>query len=232
MIVKEGRRWRRPFYFPPVPTICLSPSPPMVCDIVRSMFTTRVRKFHLFTAKALLAFLLAASAAAAAAQVVDTIDPAMKSSIDAIAAGVMEQRGVPSASVAVGAKVESSYTPMLTAARTSIPTRLRRPRCATPLARSPNSSPPRPFYFFKKRASSTSTIQSRKYRSRPDARRRGHDPPDPQPHQRLSGLLARRLPDEAHAGAHHRAGDPRPLGEKAARLRSWHSMAVLQHELT
>ncbi len=72
----------------------------MVCDIVRSMFTTRVRKFHLFTAKALLAFLLAASAAAAA-QVIDTIDPAMKSSIDAIAAGVMEQRGVPSASVAV-----------------------------------------------------------------------------------------------------------------------------------
>ena len=35
------------------------------------------------------------------AQVVDTIDPAMKARVDAIAAGVMEQRGVPSASVAV-----------------------------------------------------------------------------------------------------------------------------------
>lgn len=34
-------------------------------------------------------------------QAVDTIDPAMKTRVDAIAAGVMEQRGVPSASVAV-----------------------------------------------------------------------------------------------------------------------------------
>jgi len=35
------------------------------------------------------------------AQVVNTIDPAMRARVDAIAAGVMEQRGVPSASVAV-----------------------------------------------------------------------------------------------------------------------------------
>jgi CubicO group peptidase (beta-lactamase class C family) len=35
------------------------------------------------------------------AQAVDAIDPAMKSRVDAIAAGVMEQRGVPSASIAV-----------------------------------------------------------------------------------------------------------------------------------
>jgi D-alanyl-D-alanine carboxypeptidase len=35
------------------------------------------------------------------AQVVDTIDPSLKAHVDAIAAGVMEQRGVPSASVAV-----------------------------------------------------------------------------------------------------------------------------------
>jgi D-alanyl-D-alanine carboxypeptidase len=35
------------------------------------------------------------------AQAVDTIDPAMKARVDAIAAGLMEQRGVPSASVAV-----------------------------------------------------------------------------------------------------------------------------------
>ena len=40
-------------------------------------------------------------------QTVDTIDPALKSRIDQIAAGVMKQRGVPSASVAVvkGGKV-------------------------------------------------------------------------------------------------------------------------------
>jgi D-alanyl-D-alanine carboxypeptidase len=36
-----------------------------------------------------------------AAQTVDTIDPALKTRVDAIATGVMEQRGVPSASVAV-----------------------------------------------------------------------------------------------------------------------------------
>ena len=34
-------------------------------------------------------------------QTVDAIDPALKSRIDQIAAGVMKQRGVPSASVAV-----------------------------------------------------------------------------------------------------------------------------------
>ncbi|UWZ81974.1 serine hydrolase domain-containing protein [Occallatibacter riparius] len=41
------------------------------------------------------------AAIACAAQTVDTIDPALKSRIDRIAAGVMEQHGVPSASVAV-----------------------------------------------------------------------------------------------------------------------------------
>ena len=40
-------------------------------------------------------------AAGLVAQTVDTIDPALKARIDAIAAGVMEQQGVPSASVAV-----------------------------------------------------------------------------------------------------------------------------------
>jgi CubicO group peptidase (beta-lactamase class C family) len=40
-------------------------------------------------------------ACAAWAQAVDTIDPVMKARVDAIAAGVMQQRGVPSASVAV-----------------------------------------------------------------------------------------------------------------------------------
>jgi D-alanyl-D-alanine carboxypeptidase len=42
-----------------------------------------------------------AACAVLTAQVVDTIDPAMKARVDAIAAGVMEQRAVPSASVAV-----------------------------------------------------------------------------------------------------------------------------------
>src|SRR5579872_6746982 len=37
----------------------------------------------------------------AAAQTVDTLDPALKARVDAIAAGVMEQHGIPSASIAV-----------------------------------------------------------------------------------------------------------------------------------
>jgi D-alanyl-D-alanine carboxypeptidase len=45
--------------------------------------------------------LIASATLSATAQVVDTIDPATKARIDAIAAGVLEQRGVPSASIAV-----------------------------------------------------------------------------------------------------------------------------------
>ncbi len=57
-------------------------------------------KIRLIAATALVysAFL---SSALCRAQTVDTIDPALKARIDRIAAGVMEQRGVPSASVAV-----------------------------------------------------------------------------------------------------------------------------------
>jgi D-alanyl-D-alanine carboxypeptidase len=55
---------------------------------------------RLFRASFLLS-LLAASALSLSAQSVDTIDPALKTKIDRIAAGVMEQRGVPSASIAV-----------------------------------------------------------------------------------------------------------------------------------
>jgi len=49
----------------------------------------------------LLALALCAATLAAHAQTVDTIDPALKARIDRIAAGVLEQHGVPSASVAV-----------------------------------------------------------------------------------------------------------------------------------
>lgn len=45
--------------------------------------------------------LLFVGCAALKAQSVDSIDPALKARVDAIAAGVMEQRGVPSASIAV-----------------------------------------------------------------------------------------------------------------------------------
>lgn len=58
----------------------------------------RIRPFALCPA-----FLMAAAVISAglSAQTVDTIDPALKARVDSIAAGVMEQRGVPSASVAV-----------------------------------------------------------------------------------------------------------------------------------
>jgi D-alanyl-D-alanine carboxypeptidase len=49
----------------------------------------------------LLLSLATASALSLTAQTVDTIDPALKTKIDRIAAGVMEQHGVPSASIAV-----------------------------------------------------------------------------------------------------------------------------------
>jgi CubicO group peptidase (beta-lactamase class C family) len=49
----------------------------------------------------IVATFIAFTCALSLAQTVDTIDPALKSRIDTIAAGVLEQRGVPSASVAV-----------------------------------------------------------------------------------------------------------------------------------
>ncbi len=58
-------------------------------------------KIRLISASALVCSAVFLSSALCSAQTVDTIDPALKARIDRIAAGVMEQRGVPSASVAV-----------------------------------------------------------------------------------------------------------------------------------
>jgi CubicO group peptidase (beta-lactamase class C family) len=60
-------------------------------------------KLRIFKSQMILTTVLGvlSARATAQAQTVDTIDPSMKSRIDAIAAGVMEQRGIPSASVAV-----------------------------------------------------------------------------------------------------------------------------------
>ena len=57
----------------------------------------------MFKFRAVLGVVLGVCAACAAvrAQSVDTVDPAMKARLDSIAAGVMQQRGIPSASVAV-----------------------------------------------------------------------------------------------------------------------------------
>jgi D-alanyl-D-alanine carboxypeptidase len=58
-------------------------------------------KIRLISAAALVCSSVFLSSARCSAQTVDTLDPALKARIDRIAAGVMEQRGVPSASVAV-----------------------------------------------------------------------------------------------------------------------------------
>jgi D-alanyl-D-alanine carboxypeptidase len=67
-------------------------------DIVCCMFKTRALKIRIVIGVVLG---VCAVCATVCAQTVDTIDPAIKARIDTIAAGVMEQRGVPSASVAV-----------------------------------------------------------------------------------------------------------------------------------
>jgi len=66
----------------------------------------------MFKSRVVLGVLLGvcASCASVQAQAVDTIDPAMKARLDAIAAGVMEQRGVPSASIAVVEHSKLVYT--------------------------------------------------------------------------------------------------------------------------
>jgi D-alanyl-D-alanine carboxypeptidase len=67
------------------------------------MFTIRISKIHSFKTQTLVGvvFSLCAACSVTCAQTVDTIDPAIKARVDTIAAGVMELRGVPSASVAV-----------------------------------------------------------------------------------------------------------------------------------
>jgi D-alanyl-D-alanine carboxypeptidase len=56
---------------------------------------------RMFKSRMLLGIALCAGCATLSAQTVETIDPAIKARVDTIAAGVMEQHGVPSASVAV-----------------------------------------------------------------------------------------------------------------------------------
>ena len=106
------------------------------------------------------AFLLACVAATAFtsvpanAQTVDTIDPALKSRIDRIATQVLEQTGVPSASVAIVQDGKLVYTHAYGQARLDPLRRLQRQTCATPSAPSPSSSPPPPSFCSRSKASS------------------------------------------------------------------------------
>lgn len=65
---------------------------------------------RMFKYRMLLGIILCTASAMLSAQTVDTIDPTLKTRIDAIAMGVMEQRGVPSASVAIVQAGKLVYT--------------------------------------------------------------------------------------------------------------------------
>jgi CubicO group peptidase (beta-lactamase class C family) len=62
---------------------------------------TPVQRHHSYVRPAIFSLLLAAAASHAPSQTVDTVDPALRSQVDRIAAQVLEATGVPSASVAV-----------------------------------------------------------------------------------------------------------------------------------
>ena len=60
-----------------------------------------MQRHHSYVRPAIFSLLLAAAASHAPSQTVDTVDPALRSQVDRIAAQVLEATGVPSASVAV-----------------------------------------------------------------------------------------------------------------------------------
>ena len=106
--------------------------------------------------------LLTAMAASASAQSINAIDPGLRERIDRIARQVLEQTGVPSASVAVVQHGKLVYTHAYGSARlatTTLPPSPPRRRCATPSGPSPSSSPPPPFCCCRKRASSRWTTR-------------------------------------------------------------------------
>jgi len=69
------------------------------------MFKSQIARLHV-----LVVFVALGGAFAVRAQTVDTIDPALKARIDSIAQGVLQQQGVPSASVAVVQHGKIVYT--------------------------------------------------------------------------------------------------------------------------
>ncbi len=171
--------------------------------------------------------------ASARAQTVDAVDPALRQRIDRIARQVLDQTGVPSASLAVVQHGKLVYTHAYGSAR-SLLNDSRRPRHARDallhrlhlqaIHRRGHSAAPG-------RGQALPRRPGRQVHSRPHPRQRSHHPPDSLPHLRLPGLLARGLRHDPHARSRERPADPRHLGQKAARLRARNPVAVLQHQL-
>ena len=148
------------------------------------------------------------------AQTVNTIDPALKERIDAIAAGVMQQRGVPSASIAVVQGGKLVYTHAY-GRRISIPA-----KPATPDMRYSIGSVSKQFtaaaiLLLQEQGKLSLDDAVGKYRARADERRRGDDPADSLAYIGLSGLLARRLPDDADDEAGERRSRSSTHGRKS-----------------
>ena len=138
---------------------------------------------------------------AARAQTIDALDPALQSRVDRIAAQVLEQTGVPSASVAVVKGGKLVYTHAYGKARLATGNGSRRRRHAgdalfhrvdlQAVYRRGDSAV----------AGGGQALAGRcggQVRSRSDARRRGDHPADSLAHLRLSGLLAGGLRDDHH----------------------------------
>ncbi len=83
---------------------------PDACFATAHAATIGTNIMRTLTSLLLSCLLFAVPSSASFAQTVDTIDPALKSRIDQIADGVMKQRGVPSASVAVVKEGKLVYT--------------------------------------------------------------------------------------------------------------------------
>jgi D-alanyl-D-alanine carboxypeptidase len=128
----------------------------------------------MFKIRIIIGVVLSVSAAytAAQAQTVDTIDPALKTRVDAIAAGIMEQRGVPSASVAVVQGGKLVYTQAYGRAH------IDPDKPATPDMRYSIGSISKQFT-----AAAVLILQEQ-------GKLKLDDPSDSQPHERISGLLA------------------------------------------
>ena len=164
------------------------------------------------------------------AQAIDTLDPALRTRIDSIAADVLKQTGVPSASVAIVKGGKLVYTHAYGKARLdpSVP--------ATADMRYSIGSISKQFT-----ATAILLLQEQGKLSLDDAvgkyvpgLTRGDEVTIRQILSHTSGYQDYWPEDylmASHAQAGHPAADPRHLGQQAARLRARHAMAVLQYQL-
>ena len=172
--------------------------------------------------------------AAASPQAVDNLDPALKAKVDRIAAQVLEETGVPSASLALVQHGKLVYTHAYGNARLATDSSPAVP--ATPAMRYSIGSISKQFT-----AAAILLLQEQGKLSLDDpvgkyipGLTRGNEVTIRQILSHTSGYQDYWPEDYVMTpmlAAHHRSADPRHLGQKAARLRSRRRVAVLQHQL-